>query len=59
MHHHHSPRHSTRRKYNSSIPSPIRKHKKKFEVDEIQGEINEIKLTIFYGEHKKYGDAKT
>jgi hypothetical protein len=36
-HHHHSPRHSTKRTHKSSSPSPVRKHKKRSGVDEIQG----------------------
>jgi hypothetical protein len=57
-HHHHSPRHSTRRACNSSCPSPVRK-KKKSGVDEIQREMNKIKPPTFYGEHKKDEDADT
>jgi hypothetical protein len=58
-HHHHSPRHSTRRAHNSSSPSPVRKHKKKSGVDELQGEMNKIKPPTFDGEHKKDEDAET
>jgi len=58
MHHDHSPRHSTRRAHNSSIPSPIRKHKMRSVVDELHGEMNNIKPPPFDGEHKDE-DAKT
>jgi hypothetical protein len=34
-HHHHSPRHSTRRAHNSSSPSPFMKHKKRSGVDDL------------------------
>jgi hypothetical protein len=57
--HHHSPRHSTRREHSSSSPSPVRKHKKRSGVDELQGEMNKIKPPTFDGEHKKDEDAKT
>jgi hypothetical protein len=52
-HHHHSPKHSTRRAHNISSPSPIRKHKRRFGVDELEGEMNKIKPPTFDGEHKK------
>jgi hypothetical protein len=58
-HHHHSPRHSTRRAYNSLSISPVRKHKKRSGVDELQGEMNKIKPPTFDGEHKKDEDAET
>jgi hypothetical protein len=58
-HHHHSPRHSTRREHSSSSPSPVRKHKKRSGVDELQGEMNKIKPPTFDGEHKKDEDAET
>ena len=57
--HHHSPRHSTRRTHNSSSTSPVRKHKKKSGVDELQGEMNKIKPPTFDGEHKKDEDVET
>jgi hypothetical protein len=57
--HHHSPRNSTRREHNSSSLSPIRKHKKRSRVDELQGEMNKIKPPTFDGEHKKDEDAET
>jgi hypothetical protein len=59
MHHHHSPRHSVGRARNSSNPSPIKKHKRRYQVDELQGKMNKIKPPIFYGEHKKDEDVKT
>jgi hypothetical protein len=52
-HHHHSPRHSTRREHSSSSPSPVRKHKRRSGVDELQGEMNKIKPPTFDGENKK------
>jgi hypothetical protein len=58
-HHHHSPRNSIRREHNMSIPSPIMKHKRRFGVDELQGEMNKIKPPTFDGEQKKDDDAKT
>jgi hypothetical protein len=58
-HHHHSPRNSTRRTHSSSSPSPVRKHKKKSGVDELQGEMNKIKPPTFDGEHKKDEDVET
>jgi hypothetical protein len=57
--HNHSPRHSTRRTHSCSSPSPIRKHKKKSGVDELQGEMNKIKPPTFDGEHKKDEDVET
>jgi hypothetical protein len=58
-HHHHSPRYSSGRARNSSSPSPVKKHKRRFGVDEIQGEINKIKPPTFDGEHKKDEDVET
>jgi len=40
--HHHSPRNSTRRVHSISSPSPMRKHNRRYGVDEIQGEMNKI-----------------
>jgi hypothetical protein len=40
-------------------PSPVRKHKKRSGVDELQGEMNKIKPPTFDGEHKKDEDAET
>jgi hypothetical protein len=59
MHHHHSPRHSVWRVHSSSSPSPVRKHKRRSGVDELQGEMNKIKPPTFDGEHKKDEDAET
>jgi hypothetical protein len=53
IHHHHSPRHSTRREYNNLSISPVRKHKRRSGVDELQGEMNKIRPPIFDDEHKK------
>jgi hypothetical protein len=36
-HQDHSPRHSTRRSHSSSSPSPVRNHKRRSGVDELQG----------------------
>jgi hypothetical protein len=58
-HRHHSPRNSTRREHNSSIPSLVRKHKRRSRVDELQEEMNKIKPPTFDGEHKKDEDAET
>jgi hypothetical protein len=58
-HHHHSPRNSTRRAHNSSSPSPVRKHKRRSGLDELQGEMNKINPPTFDGEHKKDEDAVT
>jgi hypothetical protein len=52
-HHHHSPRHCTRRAHSSSSPSPVKKHKRRSGVDELQGEMKNIKPPTFDGEHKK------
>jgi hypothetical protein len=57
-HHHHSQRHSNRRAHSSSSPSPIREHRR-FRVDELKGEMNNIKPPTFDGEQKKDEDAKT
>jgi hypothetical protein len=57
MKHHHSPKHSFRKVHSSSSPSPDRKHKKRTGVDELWGEMNNIKPPNFYGEHKKEEDA--
>jgi hypothetical protein len=50
---HHSPRHSNRREHSSSSPSPVRKLKKRYEVDDLQGEMNNIKPPTFEGEKKE------
>jgi hypothetical protein len=57
--HHYSPRHSTRRAHSISIPYPVRKHKRRSGVDELQGEMNKMKPPTFDGEHKKDKDAET
>jgi hypothetical protein len=58
-HHYQSPRHSARRAHNSSSPSPIKKHKRRSGVDELQGEMNKINPPTFDGDHKKDEDVKT
>jgi hypothetical protein len=45
--------------HSSSSPSPVRKHKRRTGVDELQGEMNKIKPPTFDGEHKKDEDAET
>jgi hypothetical protein len=57
-HLHHSPRYSVGRAHSSSSPSPIKKHKRRIGVDELQGEMNKIKPPTFDGEHKKDEDAE-
>ena len=57
--HHHSPKHSFRKARSSPSPSPVRKHKRRTGVDELQGEMNKIKPPTFDGEHKKDEDVKT
>jgi hypothetical protein len=49
IHHHHSLSHSTRRVDNSSSPSPIKKYKRRYGVDELQGEMKKIKPPTFDG----------
>jgi hypothetical protein len=56
-HHQHSQRHSKRRPHNSSSPSPTRNHRR-YEVDEMKGEMNKIKPPTFDGDHKKDEDAE-
>jgi hypothetical protein len=58
-HHHHSPRNSVRRAHNSPSLCPVRMHKRRSHVDELQGEMNNIKPPTFDGGHKKYADAET
>jgi hypothetical protein len=53
-HHHHSPSNSVRREHGSSSPSSVRKHKKRYGVDEIQGEMNKIKPLTFDGENADF-----
>jgi hypothetical protein len=55
--HHHSSSNSSRREHSSSIPSLVRKHKKRYGVDELQGEMKKMKPTTFYGDNKKDEDA--
>jgi hypothetical protein len=57
--HHNSPRNSTKRSHKSSSPSPVRKHKKRYGVDELHGEMKKIMPPTFDGEHNKDEDAKT
>jgi hypothetical protein len=57
--HHHSPRKSTRRAHSISSPSPIRKHKRRPRIDELQGDMNKIKPPIFDGEQNKDEDIET
>ena len=52
-HHHHSPRNSTRRENNISLPFRVKKHKRRSGVDELQEGMNKIKPPTFDGEHKK------
>jgi hypothetical protein len=54
----HSQRNSKRRPHSSSSPSHTKKHRIS-EVDELKGEMNKIKPSTFYGEHKKYDEAET
>ena len=54
--HHHSPKYSFRKSLNSSSPSPVRNHKRRTRVDEIQGEMNKIMPPTFDSEHKKDED---
>jgi hypothetical protein len=57
--HHHSPNHSFRKTRSSSSPSPIRKNNRRTGVDELQGEMNNIKSHTFDSEHKKDEYAET
>jgi hypothetical protein len=57
-HHHYSQGCSKRRTHSSSIPSPTRKHKR-YGVDELKGEMNNIKPPTFDGEHQKEEDVET
>jgi hypothetical protein len=58
-HHHHSPGHSTRREHNISSPYPVRNHKKRSGVQELQEEMKKIKPPTFEGEDKKDEDTET
>jgi hypothetical protein len=55
----HSPKNSFRKVHSSSSPSPVRNHKRRTGVDELQGEMNKIKPPTFDGEHKKDEDVET
>jgi hypothetical protein len=58
-HHHHSPRNLAGRERCSSISSPVRKHKRRYGLDELQGEMNKLKPPTFHGDHNKDGDEET
>jgi len=47
------------REHNSSSPSPIKKNKRRSRVDELHGEMNNIKPPTFDGEKNKDEDAET
>jgi hypothetical protein len=51
-HHRHSLKHFNKRTHSISIPSPTRKHRR-YGVDELKGEMNNIKPPTFDREHKK------
>jgi hypothetical protein len=55
---HHSPKHSSREVHSSSSPSPTKNHRRSG-MDELKGEMNNIKPPMFDGEHKKEEDAQT
>jgi len=57
--HRHLPKHLARRKPSSSSSSPVREHKRRTGVDELRGEMNNIKPPTFDGEHKKHEDVET
>jgi hypothetical protein len=57
-HHHHSQGHSKRMACSSSSPSPTRKYNR-YGVDELKGEMNNIKPPTFDGEHKNEEDVET
>jgi hypothetical protein len=58
-HHHHYAKNSTNRAHRSSSSSLVRKHNKRYRVDELQGEMKKIKPPTFNGEHKKDEDVET
>jgi hypothetical protein len=58
IHCHHSPNNSGKEAHSSSSPSPTRKHRR-YGVDELKGDMNEIKPPTFDGEHKKEEDDET
>jgi hypothetical protein len=57
-HHHHSQWKSKRRAHSISSPSPVGKNRRS-RVDELKGEMNNIKSPTFDGEHKKDEDVDT
>jgi hypothetical protein len=58
IHHHQYQRKSKRRAHSSSITSPSRNHKRS-RVDELKGEMKQIKPPYFDGENKKDEDVET
>jgi hypothetical protein len=54
----HSPKHSNKEAHSSSSPYPTRKHMK-YRVDELKGEMKNIKPPAFNGEHRKEEDIET
>jgi hypothetical protein len=50
--------HFDRKTHSSSSPSPTRKHRK-YEKEELKGEMNRIKTPTFDGEHEKEEDYET
>jgi hypothetical protein len=57
-HHRYFPKHSSKEAHSSSRPSPTKKHRG-FGMDELKGEMNNIKPPTFDGEHKKEEDVET
>jgi hypothetical protein len=57
-HHRHSPKHCNKEAHSSSSSSPTRKHGISG-MDELKGEMNNIKCPTFDGEHQKEEDAET
>jgi hypothetical protein len=57
--HHHSQNNSHKRAHSSLSPSPVRKHHRRYGVDELKGKMNNIKPPTFDGEHNKDEDAET
>jgi hypothetical protein len=53
-----SPNHSSWEAHNSSSPYPTRNHRRSG-MDELKGEMNNIKPPTFDGEHKKKEDVET
>jgi hypothetical protein len=64
-HQHHSPRNLVARPNTYTIAqispsmSPIKKHMRRIGLDELQGDMKNIKPPTFYGEHKKYEEEKS